>query len=926
MEYRVLGPVEAWAGGERVRVSKGRQETVLATLLSSAQQTASLGHLVDCVWEGAPPATATKLIRNTVSELRHVLAGRSSIVPVARGYRLDLHGGAIDSIRFDGLLRQAAAAQARDDLPRASQLLHEALALWRGEALADIPSEVLRREVVPGLAERRLTALERRIEIDLRLGRHQDLVTELRELTGKHPLREVLWAHLIVALYRCGRQAEALDTARRVRRLLADELGVGPSRQLQELHQAMLTDDPALLCQPNTPVRTTAVVPVPRQLPAAPRRFTGRTNELALLTSSTAGAPVVLTGTGGIGKTWLALHWAHAHLDRFPDGQLFVNLRGFDPTGPPASPHDAIRRILDMLGVDPAAIPVDPDAQAALYRSLTADKRMLVLLDNATDTAQVTPLLPGGSQCTVLITSRDRMSGLVTTHDAHPLPLPMLSEPDAHTVLTLRLGSDRLAREPDAVRALLASCAGLPLALSIAAGRAQEHPDFPLATLAGELRAATTRLGALDTDPATSVRTVLSSSYTALAAGPARLFGLIGLAPGVDLSLSAASGLAGGSVERTRALLRVLVDGSLVQHHAPGRYRMHDLVRLYACEQAERHLPVAERNLARRRLIDTYLHTGYAADRLLYSDRPPLHLDRAARGVHPQPPDDAPAAWAWFAAEHANLLAAQRFAVDAGWHRAVWQLAWVLDTFQHRRGHQHGLVQSWQHALAAADHLGDPVRQAIAHWRVGDAHTRAGRTADALAHLDTALRLAEDTGDRDTQARTHWAFGRLWEQRSVPRKAVAHAECAWRLYHELADPLWEGRALSVLGWNAALAGEHQQARAYCVAALELHRGQRDREGEAATLDSLGYLAQQGGRAERALAHYQQALGLRRALGNPYFEADTLDRLGKAHTALHQHDAARTSWQQALVLYTEQHRLADVQRIRHQLDALPELAA
>jgi tetratricopeptide (TPR) repeat protein len=670
--------------------------------------------------------------------------------------------------------------------------------------------------------------------------------------------------------------------------------------------------------------------PLPRQLPAAPRSFTGRVDELATLTSALdsaagQGGTVVISaiaGTGGIGKTWLALHWAHQHLDRFPDGHLFVDLNGFSPNGQPMTPATAVRGFLDALGIDAARIPVDPEAQAALYRSQVAGRRMLIVLDNARTTAQVAPLLPGSPTATVLITSRDRLTGLITARGARLLPVDVLSEHEARDLLVARLGADRVAAEPSAVGELLGCCGGFPLALSIVAGRAEAHPDFPLAVLAAELRDTTTRLGILDDrDPAASLPAVMSWSYNALPAEQARVFGLVGVVPGPDISLPAAANLTNLTVPQIQALLRGLEDVHLIQQHVPGRYRMHNLIRLYAAEQADHDFPEKIRTAGLRRLTDFYLHTAYAAELLLEPNREVIQIADAAAGCHPRPLEDEAAAWAWCTAEHLALLATQQLAAERGWYMTVWQLAWALGTFHARRGHLHEAVVVWRAGLAAAVQLGDPAIRALAHRRLGEACTWAGLPDNAVGHLQQALTLAETAGDLSDQAHTHRALAWAWERRGDDRRALEHATHALHLFHELEMPVREGDALNAVGWYEARLRDYEQARIHCEAALTLARRHEHRAGEAVTLDSLGYIAYHTGHHLQALDCYQQSLTVCRDLGFTYQEADTLDCLGQTHQARGQHDLARAAWQEALDLYQAQHRTSDADRVHHRLTTL-----
>jgi pentatricopeptide repeat protein len=926
VDFRLLGPLEVRRDGAVLALGGPRQRAVLAVLVLRANEVVTVRTLVEAVWETAPVSADTN-IRTYIAALRRLLRecgeGGGRLITRPSGYLFTAGPDEVDLLVFEELAGRGDRALAEHDPVAAAGCFEQALELWRGDPLEDLELGQGPQMDIVRLRERRLAVVERHARALVGAGRHADAVAEVRPLLTQHPLRDGLWEELISALFQAGHHAEALDAYEQMREVLTEELGSDPSPSLQQLHQRILTAVPAASAPGGAGLSEPMI---PRQLPAPPALFTGRAAELATLTGALgAGGTVVisaLSGTGGIGKTWLALHWAHQHLDRFPDGQLFIDLRGFAPHANPLAPPTALKVFLQGLGVAPGLLPADADALVGLYRSHVTGKRMLIMLDNAHDLEQVAPLLPGSPACTVLVTSRDRLTGLVTAHGAHLLPVDALPESEARELLMRRLGAERLASEPEAVDDLLACCGGYPLALGIIAGRAAAHPGFPLRALADELRDATARLAALDEGaPTVNLSSVLSWSYTALPATEAEMFALLGIAPGTELGVPAVAGLAAVPKTRAHAVLRALERGSLVQQNTPGRWRMHDLVHLYASERAHRDLSPHTRDAALNRLLSFYLHTAHHAEQLINQDTQPMKLGPPASGVHPLTVDNESAALAWFDTEHTNLLAALRLAVARGRHREVWQLALALDAYHVRRGHIHDDLAAWQAALTASDHLDDPESRALAHRHLGVAYADLARHDEALEHFQKALALAEQTHDIAGQARTHHTLAWAWGRQGEYRPAREHATRALHMFQTLGKPVREARILNQVGWYSAQLGEHAQARTACETALALHHQHHDREGEAHTVDSLGYIAHHTGRLIEALDYYRQALTLYRDLGHTYSEADTLDRLGHAYLAGGQPDQARTTWQRALELYHAQHRTDHADHVQQQLDSI-----
>jgi len=917
----VLGEVEMRVDGRPVDLGHARQRCVLAALLVEPNRPVPVEQLLDRVWSGRPPQRARDTLYSYLSRLRRILAtaGDPRIGRSPGGYFV-----AVDPMAVDLHLFRRLVVRARTETPQAAAaLLTQALALWRGDAFATLNTRWFddRRAEVDG--ERLAAALDH-TDLALHHGRHAEVLGEVAARATRHPLDERCGGQLMLALYRCGRQADALEVYERTRRRLAAELGIDPGEPLRRLQHLILTAD-AVPRAGRTPVSASAPVPVPvpHQLPAPPRSFAGRERELARLTTvmdaSNGHSTVVISaigGAGGMGKTWLAVRWAHDNLDRFPDGQLYVDLRGFDPSGDPVSPAEALRSFLDALGVERGATPVDPAAQAALYRSLVAGRRMLVVLDNAADSAQVTPLLPGSPSGTVLITSRRRLTTVIAAHGARPLALDVLSEAEALDLLALHIGGDRIAAEPDAVAAIVDGCAGLPLALGILAARAAIAPNLPLAALAAEIRDDVGRLDAFDAgEVAVNLRAVLAWSYRALRTGEADLFRLLGLAPGADIGLPAAAGLAGLPASRTRPLLRDLADAHLVQEHVPGRYRMHDLVRHYAAELAAVDDPQTVLT-ARRRLFDHYLHTGYtAAVRINLQRR--LELAEPEPGAHPEPIADTNAAMAWFDAEHQVLVATVTHAGAIGFGVHSWQIAWVIAEYLDRRGHWHARTGTQRAALDAAEREDDRLGQAHANLGLGGAYGTQARFDEAETHLRRAMVLFGDLSEHLPQGNTELALAGVFERQGRHREALEHTQHALELFGIAGHQVGVANALNGIGWLHTELGDHQRALASCERALTLHRTLGHKRGEAFTWDSLGYVYHHLGHHDEAIGCYNEALDLYRDMGERYREAETLDHLGDTERAAGRTDAARGAWQQAAAVLGELGH-AQAERVRAKL--------
>jgi DNA-binding SARP family transcriptional activator/tetratricopeptide (TPR) repeat protein len=890
--------VEVELDGHLLALPRRRERCLLGVLLLELNRTVTVHRLADLLWDGDAPDLARRAIHSHVSRVRAVLApaGDVTLTSVGGGYRLEGDPETVDAHRFRAMVDDAAALVDADERLRRRRA---ALQLWRGRLLEDAAGPWLHDRLCAELEERRMVAVEDLMADSLVLGRERAVLPELAELSRQHPGRERLIEVHMRALHRAGRKGEALELFARTRTYLTDELGLDPGPALREAQREVLRDT----IPSSGPAGSS---PVPRQLPPDVAGFTGREAHLelldALLPGDDVGAiPVVvaIAGPPGVGKTALAVHWAHRVADRFPDGQVYVNLRGFDASGPPMHPAAAVRIILDALHVPVHHMPPSPEARVGLYRTLLAQRRMLLVLDNARDTVQVRDLLPGSAGCAVVVTSRNRLAGLVASDGAHPVTLGVLGTEESRRLLHRRLGADRTRAEPAAADEIAARCAGLPLALAIAAARAAAHPDFPLGAVAAELDEAQGRLDALsDPDDHTGLRAVFSWSYSALGAPAARLFRHLALHPGPDVGAAAAAALNEIDMPRARRLLAELTTTHLIDEHAPGRYVMHDLLRAYATELAASNDAPPDQRAGRRRLLDHYLHTAHAAAMLINPQRHPIVMDPATPDGVSEPLGDATDAMAWLTREHAVLLAAIEQAHRTGFDAHAWRLAWTLVDFLRRQGHWH----EWRHtqhvALDAGRRLDDPYAQGVAHRALASACSHLERHDEAHAHLRRALDLFGQHGDDLSEAHVQLDMGVVLGRQGRYRQALDHAERATAGYTRTGSTAARANALNGIGWLHAQLGDYGRAVQYCREALILQQ-KADDPMVASTLDSLGYAHHRLGDQAEAADCYRRALVLVRAQGDRFREADVLSRLGDVHLAAEELAAARGAWQNAL---------------------------
>jgi DNA-binding SARP family transcriptional activator/tetratricopeptide (TPR) repeat protein len=861
---------------------------VLATLLLRAGQTVPRDELIDRLWGDTPPTRARSTVQTHVMRLRQALNDPDLIVTRPGGYRMEIGPDQLDLTRFRAMVERARGL----DAPGARAELRRALSLWRGPALADVPSESLRLDEVPRLDEERLRALERRTELDLELGDQDDLIAELTALTGRHPYRERFWCLLIQALAQVGRQADALDTYQQVRARLDEDLGVAPGPALRRLQAAILNDDPP----PSAPPVATPPARVPRQLPAAPASFTGRDADLAALDKIAAGRGMVVAvvhGTAGVGKTALTVHWSHQAADRFPDGQLYVDLHGFDAEHAPADPGAVLARLLRSLDVEAARVPVDHEERAALYRSVTAGRRLLVLLDNAASAEQIRPLLPGTSSCLALVTSRNQLPGLVAVDGAHSLPLDVLDRREALLLLANVLGHERVARDGEAAAELVRLCGRLPLALRLAAGKLRVRAKRSIASVTEELRD-NSPLDALavEGDSRAAVRPALALSYGALRPDERRLFQNLGLIPGQDFTAAAVAALIDTTEEHTTRLLDDLALSNLVEAHVPGRYRLHDLVRLYAREVSGTH-----RGKPLRRLYDWYVAMAESAAALLYP-----HVPMLSGPVRADSFTDQDSAWAWLENELLNVGAIIDGAAAHGMPSVAWRLADATRGFFLARTYHNETWQAFARGgLSAALDADDRHAQAAMHVNLATTCWSLWDNQGFLDHSRTAADLARDIGWRTGEAKALGNAGHALIGLGRPREAREYSERAIEMWRAEGMPEGMVHALRILAHLHNESGDLRAAERYFGEALDLARQRRSVFGEIDALAGLGWASWLRGDLGGAARRYGQTVAMARTLGSRFREAQGLGKLAEIACAEGRMARAADLGQQALAL-------------------------
>lgn len=873
VHFAVLGSLEVTVGDIWLKLGGPVPQRILTTLLLEPGRMVPVSRLVEAAWDENPPRTAEHQVRKAIADLRQRIPdGGSLLVTEGPGYRLDVAPANLDLSLFSLRLRQAREAQESGRTAEAADKLRAALALWRGPVMCGNGGSVIAAASAV-LEERRLAAVEQLVELRLALGESGELVGDLRQLVAERPLWETLRGHLMVALYRSGRQAEALEEFGRVRELLVEELGIDPSPQLTRLYEAILRDSPELAVvvsaareqqEPEASAQPPPAPPhpAPRTLPHDLMDFAGRGRELrrllelAELPDGNAVRIVAVDGMGGSGKTSLAVRAAHRLADRYPDGQLYVDLRSFTPGERPLRPTVVIGMLLRILGVPSERIPDDADGRVGLWRATLAKRRVLLVLDNALDAAQVRPLIPASAGCLVLVASRNHLAGL---DGADRLSIGTMSPPDSLELIRTALGAERAAGEPEAVAELSALCGRLPLALRVATARLRSRPRWTVRYLVDRLGDEARRLDELKSGDH-SVEATLQLSYQALDDHRRDAFRLLGLHPGAETDAHSAAALLGVGVREAEEVLEHLLDMHLVEQYEIGRYAFHDLVRSFA-RRLLGESPQEER-AAFGRLLDYYLSVTEEACHTLYPGRARIGGRSSAPTAFQLPQiTDSAQAEGLFDREHVMLLAAVERAEQEGFHHHAVHLARNLIFHLNSRSYLEEYLRAAGVAVSAARRLQEPRTLCLSLTNLSAVLWKLGRFREGIAAATEALDVARRLGDRGGEAICLDQLGLLHSCLGHLAKARRYLEQAVELHKDLPDGRQRSYAWCNLSSVYAWFGRYRDAAAAAERAVLLCQGSEARGEEIIALTDLATALLGMGQPAAALVPLERALEL-----------------------------------------------------------------